>query len=113
MTKEDNNLKGFNLEVDEAIQEDIDKGIARVPNSVMDELGLSSGDFIEIHGKKTFVVKAMRALSDRGERIRLDGTTRTNIGVSIGERVKVNFAKDVKEAKSIVLSPLQEMRLSK
>jgi len=105
----------FELEVDEAIQEDINKGIARVESSLMDKLNLASGDLIEIKGKNSLVVKIMRALRVGGakNKIRLDGTTRSNIGVTIGERIKISKAKDVKEAKSIVLSPLQEMRLSK
>jgi len=106
--------KEFRLEVDEAIQEDIDKGIARISSSVMDELEIVSGDLIEIKGKNIFVVRAMRALkSGSDKKIRLDGTTRSNVGVSIGDKVAISEAKNVKEAKSIVLSPLQEMRLSK
>lgn len=104
----------FMLEVDEAIQEDIDKGIARISSLVMDRLKIISGDLIEIKGKNVSVVKAMRAIRSSGEdKIRLDGTTRSNLGVSIGEKVGVNIAQNVKEAKSITLSPLQEMRLSK
>ncbi|MEN7982471.1 MAG: CDC48 family AAA ATPase, partial [Nanoarchaeota archaeon] len=104
----------FMLEVDEAVQEDIDKGIARISSFVMDKIGIMSGDLIEIKGKNVFVVRAMRSLRTEGEnKIRLDGTARSNIGVSIGEKVSINIAQNVKEAKSIVLSPLQEMRLSK
>jgi transitional endoplasmic reticulum ATPase len=102
------------LEVDEAIQEDIDKGIARIESSVMDDLGIVSGDLIEVSGKNSLVVRAMRSMGKEIiGKIRLDGTTRSNIGVSRGERVSVVPAKDVKEAKSVVLSPLQEMRLSR
>jgi transitional endoplasmic reticulum ATPase len=111
MSKEENK---FMLEVDEAIQEDIDKGIARITTSVMDNLGIVSGDLVEIKGKNVLIVRAMRALDNNFDnKIRLDGTARSNIGVSIGERISVDVVKDVKEAKVVVLSPLQEMRLSK
>ena len=107
------NEKLIELDVEEAIQEDIDKGIARIPSYLFTDLKISSGSFIEIKGKTAVVVKAMRALKESKNSIRLDGTTRSNIGVSIGDKVKLSIAKEVKEAKSITLSPLQEMRLSK
>jgi transitional endoplasmic reticulum ATPase len=110
MTKE----KEFILEVDEAVQEDIDKGIARISSSAMDKIGIVSGELIEIKGKNVNVLRAMRSQKSSGEnKIRLDGTTRSNLGVSIGDKVSLNVAQNVKEAKSIELSPLQEMRLSK
>ena len=106
--------KFIELDVDEAIQEDIDKGIARLSNSLMDKLGIVSGDLIEVKSKTSVVVRAMRRLKKKEkDTIGLDGTTRTNINTSIGEKVKVSVIKDIKEAKSITLSPLQEMRLSK
>lgn len=114
MKEKNNKEEKFMLEIDEAIQEDIDKGIARVSSSVMDNLGIVSGDLIEISGKNKLIVKAMRSLRNNSEtKIRLDGTSRSNIGVSIGERISINLVKNIKEAKLIVLSPLQEMRLSK
>lgn len=105
--------KFYELDVEEAIQEDIDKSIARLPSELMKEMGISSGELIEVKGKTSVIAKARRALKESHKNIRLDGTTRSNIGVSIGEKVKIAKAKDVKEAKSVTLSPLQEMRLSK
>jgi transitional endoplasmic reticulum ATPase len=105
--------KIYELDVEEAIQEDIDKGMARLPNHLFEELKISSGSLIEVKGKSSVILRAMRSLKGAKSTIRLDGTTRSNIGVSIGEKVKISIAKDVKEAKAITLSPLQEMRLSK
>jgi len=105
--------KTYDFDVEEAIQEDIDKGFARVPSELLEELNLSSGSLIEVKGKSSIVVKAMRSLKGAKNTIRLDGTTRSNIGVSIGEKVRVSLAREVKEAKTITLAPLQEMRLSK
>ncbi|HKL23809.1 MAG TPA: CDC48 family AAA ATPase [Candidatus Nanoarchaeia archaeon] len=101
------------LKVVESLQEDIDKGIARIPSKIMNDLDIVSGDIIEIKGKNKGIVKAMRSIkSDEGrEIIRLDGTIRSNVGVSIGD--KTSIAKtDIKEAKKVTLSPLQEVRFS-
>ena len=97
------------LEVAESIQEDIDKGIARVSSEIMEVLKLIPGDLVEVKGKSTGVVKLMRSLNknDSRDMIRLDGTVRSNINASIGEKVEVAKT-DVHQAKSITLSPLQE-----
>lgn len=101
------------LEIIESLQEDIDKGIVRMTSPVMEELEIVSGDIVEIKGKNPTVAKAMR-MSEKGLKesvIRLDGTTRSNINSSIGDKVSVNPVK-VSEAKSVTLSPLQEVRFS-
>ncbi len=105
--------KSIKLEVEESLQEDIDKGIARIPSKIMEELDLHSGMLVEVKAKSTTVVKAMRSTKERTEKrtIRLDGTTRSNIGASIGDVVEVSKVK-VQKAKKITLSPLQEVRFS-
>ena len=105
--------KKIKIEVAESIQEDIDKGIARIPSEVMKSLNFVSGDLIEVKAKKSVVLKVMRGQSnDLGKKIiRLDGTTRSNIGTSIGDEVEVSLA-NVSEAKTITLSPMQEVRFS-
>jgi len=105
--------KSIELEIAEALQEDIDKGLARIPSEVMNSLGLVSGEIIEVIGKESGVVKAMRSIRDDLGRmiIRLDGTTRSNIGASIGDRIKLSKTK-VSEARKLTLSPLQEVRFS-
>jgi len=97
------------LEVLESLQEDIDKGIARISSEIMDSLKLVSGDLIEIKGKKPTIAKVMRLMKDDSgkEIIRLDGNTRSNINSSIGEKVEVKKI-EIPEAKSITLSPMQE-----
>ncbi|MFZ5954908.1 MAG: CDC48 family AAA ATPase [Nanoarchaeota archaeon] len=106
------NPNQIELEIAESIQEDIDKGIARIPSKVMDYFGLVSGDILEIKAKGTSVVKAMRSLKDeKNDIIRLDGTVRSNISASIGDKIVVSKIK-IEEAKSIVLSPLEEVRFS-
>ena len=103
----------YQLKVVESLQEDIDKGIARLPSAIMESMQISSGDLIQVKSKNAVVLKAMRSIrSDLGrEVIRIDGVTRSNIGASIGDSVEVLKA-DAQEAKSITLSPLQEVRFS-
>ncbi|MFC1682243.1 CDC48 family AAA ATPase [Nanoarchaeota archaeon] len=102
-------MKEIKLEIKESFQEDIDKGIARIPSKIMNSLEIVSGDVIEIKAKNTTVLRAMRSIkTDEGrEIIRLDGTTRSNIGASIGDKILISFVK-IQEAKTITLSPTQE-----
>ena len=82
-------MEKIKLELKESLQEDIDKGIARIPSRVMNSLGLISGEVIEVGAKNTAIVKAMRSIKEdsKFEIIRLDGTTRSNIGSSIGGKI--------------------------
>jgi transitional endoplasmic reticulum ATPase len=104
----------FYLNVAESLQEDIDKGIARISSKDMEKMGLVPGDIVIVHGKIPIATKVLRALGGKSSigKIRLDGNTRSNIGASIGEEVGIDFTK-LKEANSVILSPLQEIRLSK
>ncbi len=113
MTKEKTEKEILNLEVAEALQEDIDKGIARIPSKAFEKFNLVSGDFIQIRGKSLTVVRATR-LSGRDDSkllIRIDGTIRTNCSTSIGETVEI-FPAEVSPAESITLSPTQEVQFS-
>ena len=105
--------KYFSLEVAESLQEDIDKGMARIPSKIMDSFRLVSGNIVEIKAKTSTAVKVMRVINDdeNYKTIRLDGTIRSNIGASIGDEVKITPIK-ITEAKLIKLSPLQEVKFS-
>jgi len=105
--------KEIELEVAEALQEDIDKGIVRIPSEIMNQLDIVSGDVVELKAKETTVAKTMRSIKSDANKeiIRLDGTTRSNIGASIGDKIKVQKIK-IQEARKVTLSPLQEVRFS-
>ncbi len=108
------NEKNFlELEIIESLQEDIDKAIARIPSKIMDELNVVSGDLIEIQAKNFSVVKAMRSIKNNENKktIGLDGTVRSNIGASMGDKIKLRPIK-IEGAKSITLSPMQEVGFS-
>ncbi len=101
------------IEITESLQEDIDKGIARVPSRLMNKLKIASGDIIELKAKHTLVLRAVRSLKqDEGrDIIRLDGTSRTNLGASIGDEISVKPIQ-AKAAQSITLAPLREVQFS-
>jgi transitional endoplasmic reticulum ATPase len=41
------------LRVGEAAQKDVERGIARIDQRIMQKLGISAGDMVEIVGKRT------------------------------------------------------------
>jgi transitional endoplasmic reticulum ATPase len=78
----------------------------------MQKLGITAGDFVEIHGKKMTVAVAWPAYAeDQGQEVvRMDGLIRRNAGVALNEYVNIRKA-DVKEAEAIVFAPT-DVRLS-
>ena len=97
------------LTVQEARQDDIDRGIVRIENEFLKKLGLQQGDFIEIEGDKKTVAIAGRAYpADLGlGTIRMDPSIRKNAGTSISEKVTLR-AIDIRPAKKITIAPYQK-----
>jgi transitional endoplasmic reticulum ATPase len=93
------------LRVAEARARDANRGIVRIDPEVMKELGLSTGDVVELTGtKKTVGVVWPGYEADAGKGlIRMDGFTRNNAGVSIDDQVSVRKI-TVKTAERLVLS---------
>lgn len=79
---------------------------ARMGTDARRALGVESGDFVEIAGKRTTVAKVYRLnYEDEGKGIiRLDGITRSNAKASLGETVIVRKA-DLVPARSITIAP--------
>ena len=94
------------LIVSEAYQRDVGRKIVRVPYIVMEKLNISSGDVVEVKGKKTTCAIAWPlSPGDVGENIiRMDGGLRKNAGVALNEYVSIRKA-DVKNASLISLAP--------
>jgi transitional endoplasmic reticulum ATPase len=103
----------INLEIAESLQEDIDKGVARISSNNLKKLSLVSGDIVEIKGKSSAAVKVLRSVSADYENniIRLDGSTRSAIGASIGDSIEISKT-NIAKAKSVTLSPIKEVRFS-
>ena len=104
--------KEIKLRVADARQRDVGHGKFRMDNDTMQNLGITAGDFVEIHGKKMTVAIAWPAYTeDQGQdMIRMDGHLRRNAGVALNDYVSVRKA-DVKEAQSIMFAPT-DVRLS-
>ncbi|MGA2310499.1 MAG: AAA family ATPase, partial [Candidatus Bathyarchaeia archaeon] len=87
------------LRVLDSRQKDVARGIARIDQTVMQKLGVSSGDVIEFSGKKKTSAIAWPAYSEDQDPsiMRIDGFLRKNAGVSINEYVVVRKA-EVKNA---------------
>ncbi len=101
------------LRVKEAYHKDVGRGIVRVHPKVMRELGIDSGDIIEIEGsRKTLGIVWMLPPDENDEIIRMDGIFRRNTGAGIDDVVSVRKAEDVKEAEKITLAPDREIEFS-
>ena len=100
------------MRVADARQRDVGHGKVHIDNDTMQKLGITAGDFVEIHGKKMTVAVAWPAYAeDQGQEIvRMDGLIRRNAGVALNEYVNVRKA-EVKEAQAIVFAPT-DVRLS-
>ncbi len=99
------------LRVAEAYYRDVGRSIARIDPEVMEELGLQSGDIIEIVGKDTVPAIVWPGYpEDRGKRIiRIDGSLRSNAGVGIDDRVKIRKV-EAKPAERLVIAPTEPVR---
>ncbi len=86
--------------------QEIGLGRARIGTDARKALGVESGDFIEVTGKRTTVAKVYRLnFEDEGKGIiRLDGITRSNAKASLGETVTVRKA-DLVPAERITIAP--------
>ena len=100
------------LKVKEAKPNEAGRGIARVDPEVMDILGLTSGDIIQIEGKKKTVTKVLRGHPEDANRglIRIDGTTRKNAETSLDEKVAIRKVA-IKEATKISFAPTEPLRI--
>ncbi|ASJ12967.1 CDC48 family AAA ATPase [Thermococcus thioreducens] len=99
------------LKVASAYQRDVGRGIVRIDRKAMREIGVQSGDIIEIIGTKNTAAVVWPAYpEDEGlSIIRMDGTIRKNAGVGLGDEVTVRKA-EVKEAKKVIVAPTEPIR---
>ncbi|RLE83987.1 MAG: AAA family ATPase, partial [Thermoprotei archaeon] len=95
------------LRVLEIRQHEAGRGRVRIDDVAMTKLGITPGDIVEIVGRKRTAAVAWPGYTeDRGQKvIRMDGWTRKNAGVSVGDRVIVRKA-DVRAASIVRLAPM-------
>ncbi|MCF2140765.1 MAG: CDC48 family AAA ATPase [Candidatus Lokiarchaeota archaeon] len=109
-TEDDRPMK--TLRVEEIAKSSAGRFMCRMDTSVIRELGLTPGEIIEIIGKKTTAAILFPSSESQKEIIRIDGLTRRNAGVGIGEYVKVRKCY-YKIANKVVLSLIQsDLKLS-
>ena len=96
------------LKVLEAYTRDVGRGIARIDYDTMDSLAVSTGDVVEIRGKRRTTAKCLPLYpSDEGKGIiRIDGLVRNNSGIAIGDTIFIRKIKAV-PAEKVFLSPLE------
>ena len=105
--------KQVRLQVAAARQEESGQGIARMPRSAFQALGITEGDVVEIEGKRSTVAIAMAAYNEDQalEVVRLDGLQRGNAEAASGEHVTIKAAQS-RPATRVVFAPAsREMRL--
>jgi transitional endoplasmic reticulum ATPase len=95
------------LKVAEANSKDVGRRIARIDPKVSEELGLLTGDVVEISSEKgkVSVLNWPSYQQDYGKGlIRIDGYVRTKLDVGVNDKVEIRKIV-VKNAKSITLAP--------
>lgn len=105
--------KQARLQVAAARQEESGQGIARMPRSAFQLLGITEGDVVEITGKRTTVAVAMATYDEDQslDVVRLDGLQRGNAEAGSGEHVVIRAAQS-RPATRVVFAPAnREMRL--
>ncbi|MBN1431947.1 MAG: CDC48 family AAA ATPase [Methanomicrobiaceae archaeon] len=104
--------QSYEVTIKEAAHEDAGRGIARLSIDLMQQLGLRSGDVIQISGKSKAAAIVWPGYSqDTGKAvIRIDGNTRSNLRSGIDERVKICRV-DAKYADKITIQPTQPVTL--
>ncbi len=105
--------KTVRLQVAAARQEESGQGIARMPRSAFQALGITEGDLVEVIGKRSTAAIAMAAYDEDQslDVVRLDGLQRGNAECGSGEHVKIAAAES-RPATRVVFAPAaREMRL--
>ena len=101
------------LRVAETSSRLVGHGMGAIDPKVMEEMGLSAGDVIEIKGqsKKSHAVVWTGYPEDYGRGlVRIDGYTRNNVGVGIDDNVTIAAAR-AKQAQEIVLAPTEKLSI--
>jgi transitional endoplasmic reticulum ATPase len=105
-------MEEVTLRVSEAEKKDVGRGIAVIDPMVVKKMGWTTGDVIEIEGrKKAYALLWPGKPEDYGKgTIRIDGYIRNSAGVGIDDKVKVRRI-DAKQAESVTLAPTEPLRI--
>lgn len=97
----------LSLIVNEADYNDVGRGIARLNSASMSKLGIASGDYVKISGKRFAAAKAVRSDICGSANIAIDGNIRRCAGVGIGDTVTVEKV-EPKTATKITIQPVSQ-----
>jgi transitional endoplasmic reticulum ATPase len=93
------------LTVREATPRDAGRGIVRLPEGVRRRLGVLSGDTVVVEGETTTVATVWPADGDlAGAALRVDGETRRNAGLRVGDTARVHPTQVV-DGQRVVVAP--------
>ena len=105
MSTENRKKKSAKLRIERLEKNRSGRSLCYVDQNIVTELGLATGDIIEIRGKKKTTGIVLSSIADRGKGvIRIDGIQRLNCGATIGEIVTIQLA-NVFNAEEIILTP--------
>src|SRR4029079_3000140 len=107
------NNNHVSLRISETDPKFVGRGIALIDPKVIRDLGLSTGDVVEVSGnrRKTHVLLWSSQQQDYGKKlIRVDGYTRNNLGVGIDDNVSIRKVKTNK-AEQVIMSPAEELNV--
>jgi len=85
------------------------RSLCYIDQAILDNLGLATGDIVEIIGRKRTAGIVVASFADKGEPIiRIDGIQRLNLGSTIGEYVTIQSTR-ASAAREIELAPTKEI----
>ena len=101
--------EGLGLTVKSAEKRDAGRGIARLSERAIRELGVLSGDTVVIEGTQATVAKVWPGGHDVADgTVRIDADTRANADVKVGQQVRVR-KEPVSEATAVTLQAPEEL----
>ncbi|MEA2070442.1 MAG: CDC48 family AAA ATPase [Asgard group archaeon] len=102
------NSSSITLKVAEARPRDIGRQKVRIDGLSMRQINVTTGDVVEIKGKKTTAAIAWPAYPEdqNAGLIRMDKLSRKNANIGLSEKVTITKA-DAKNAKTVTLAPFQ------
>jgi transitional endoplasmic reticulum ATPase len=106
-------LESATLKVAEAEQRDVGRKIARVDPDIAKQLGIISGDALELTslGRKSTVLNWPAKENDRGKGlIRIDGHIRNRLDVGINDLIEIKVVES-RVAKEITFAPTEPLRI--
>ena len=95
------------LEVAEAKQKNVGRGVVGISSVDLEKMGLISGDIVELKSDESYYSRVIRTGDAWSGTISLDGQVRTSLNVAIGDKVRVYSKVKIPNATRVTLSILK------